>query len=216
MKRQKKNRAVIILATATLLLACAGCARLQKELGTPLEHQDFAADTHSVHYSEVLDAYGPPSKISALPGGSLFLYEHVALTEQQWGFIFPGPVAKYFKVIFGKSKAVSDIAVFTFGRDGYMTGKATDTFVNNPGGGIGLTIIFKVKGLTDLTPYTLSQQGIMEWGLALTQLPGIGLNRGQSLDSGSRGMELMVVEDAIGQRTLETDLARDAQERPPH
>jgi hypothetical protein len=143
MKQQKKSRPSIILATAILLLACTGCARIQKELGTPLEHHEFAADTHPVHYSEVLGAYGPPSKISALPGG-----------------------------------------------------------------GFGLTIVFKVKGLTDLTPNTLSQQGIMNWGLALTELPGVGLNRGQSLDSGSSGMEVMVVEDIIGQRTLELDRLR--------
>ncbi|MFC1689405.1 hypothetical protein ACFL07_07100 [Pseudomonadota bacterium] len=208
MKRQKKSRPVIILATAILLLACAGCARIQKQLGTPLEHHEFVADTHSVHYSEVLDTYGPPSKISALPGGSLFLYQHVSLTERQWGIIFPGTVGKFFKAVIGRSKAVSDVAVFTFDQDGYMTGKAADTFVNNPGGGFALTLIFKVKGLTDLTPYTLSQQGIMEWGLALTGLPGVGLNRGQSLDSGSSGMEVMVVEDVIGQRTLEIDRFR--------
>jgi hypothetical protein len=124
MKQQKKSRPSIILATAILLLACTGCARIQKELGTPLEHHEFAADTHPVHYAEVLGAYGPPSKISALPGGSLFLYEHVSLTERQWGIIFPGTVGKYFKAVFGRSKAVSDMAVFTFDQDGYITGKA--------------------------------------------------------------------------------------------
>ncbi len=204
MRQQKKTRLIRILAVAALLIASTGCARIQKELGAPFENREYAAASAPVHFSEVLDAYGPPSKISALPGGSLFLYEHVSLTEIQWGVALMGTFGKYFKAVFGGSKAVSEIAVFTFDEAGFMTGKAADTFVSNPGGGSGLTLIFKVKELTDLDPFILTQQGIMEWGLALTELSGIGLNRAQSLDSGSGGLEVMVVKDVIGQRTLET------------
>jgi hypothetical protein len=74
-----------------------GCARIQTNLGTPLQRHEFPPDAGPIHYSDILDIYGPPSKISALPSGWLFLYEHVQITERQWGLIFPGNIGRFFK-----------------------------------------------------------------------------------------------------------------------
>jgi hypothetical protein len=93
----------------------------------------------------------------------------------------------------------------TFNKKGYMTGHASDAFNTDPGGGMALTIIFKLKSLSNTELYSRSQQGVMDWGMSLTQPLPVGLNVAQSLDSGSRGLEVMANDDSIGQRSLEMD-----------
>jgi hypothetical protein len=180
-----------------------GCARIQTNLGSPLQHHEFAPDTAPIHYSDILDIHGPPSKISALPNGSVFLYEHVQITERQWGLIFPGNIGKFFKAVYAKSYARTDIITVTFNEKGFMTGYTSDAFDTDPGGGMALTIIFKLKSLSNTELYSRSQQGILDWGMSLTQPLPKGLNVAQSLDSGSRGLGVMANDHSIGQRALE-------------
>jgi hypothetical protein len=179
------------------------CARIQKDLGTPITHAEAWTVGAETHYSDVLAIYGPPSKISATPTGSAFLYEHVEIDERQWGLILPGKIGKYFKAVYARSEVKADVAVFAFDRRGRLVGQAGERIAGDPGGGFALSIIFKIKSLTDTDPYTRSQEGILSWGAAALQPVPVVLNAAQSPDSGSAGLEVIRVDGVMGQRTLE-------------
>lgn len=180
-----------------------GCAHIRRDLGTPLPSFDSAAHEGSADFSAILDAYGPPAKISALPTGFVFLYEHVRIDERQWGLILPGPIAKYFKIVYATSLATTDTAVFVFDLEGRLSGSNLQTFQNAPGSGFAFTLIFKVKSLTETDIYTRSQEGTLDWGMAMTRPLPVALNRAQSLEAGDRGLDILRVEGMAGQRALE-------------
>jgi len=196
--------ALRVLALSVLLATTlAGCASIRKDLGAPLAgiaNDDRAAP---VHYSAVLEAYGPPSKISAIPSGSVFLYEHVEIHERQWGLILPGEISKFFKIVYATSVANTDVAVFVFDEEGMMTGRADKRFESDPGGGFAFTLIFKIKSLSETDQHTRSLDGILDWGMGMIQPLAAGLNAAQSLDSGSRGLDVIRVDGMMGQRALE-------------
>lgn len=197
---------VLALFIATSL-ALPGCAHLHKDLGTPLPPAGEIA-APSDHFSDFLRAYGPPAKISALPSGFVFLYEHVQIDERQYGLILPGPIAKYFKIVWATSLATTDVAVFLFDQQGHLSGSGYRTFENDPGGGFGLTLFFKIKSLTDIDEYTHSQEGILEWGMAKFRPIPLALNTAQSLDTGDKGLDVLRVDGMAGQRALELNRTR--------
>lgn len=186
-----------------LAAGAGGCAHIRKDLGAPLPDVPSASWDGPVHYSEVLSAYGPPSKISALPAGSVFLYEHVRIDERQWGLILPGDISKFFKIVYATSVARTDVATFVFNENGMLQGRAVESFSSDPGGGFAFTLIFKVKSLSDSDECTRSQEGILDWGMAMTRPLATGLNAAQSLDSGSRGLDIVRIDGMMGQRALE-------------
>jgi len=192
-----------LVASVLLAATLAGCANIRTDLGAPLAQAAASAWTAPVHYSKVLEAYGPPSKISAIPSGSVFLYEHVEIRERQWGLILPGDISRFFKFVYATSAANTDVAVFVFDDEGMMTGQATENFRSDPGGGFSFTLIFKIKSLSDTDEYTRSQEGIFDWGMAMVQPLPVGLNAAQSLDSGIWGLEVIRVDGMMGQRALE-------------
>lgn len=189
----------LILTAITL----NGCARIQKNLGAPLPHEAFAEVESGAHYSRVLQLLGPPARISAVPGGSVFLYENRQLTERQWGLTLPGDIGNLFKFIYAKSDASVDVMIFSFDQRGVLLGKSTERLKSNTGGGMALNFIFKVKALADTSAYTTAQQGILDWGMALAQPLPVVLNSPQSLDSGANGVEVIGMESTVGQKTLE-------------
>lgn len=197
-----------LMLTVAVLAHLAGCASIHKELGAPLP--SIPADTLQgpVHYSAVLELLGPPSKISAIPSGSVFLYEHVDIRERQWGLILPGDISKFFKIVWATSNAVTDVAVFTFDKQGMMSGRTFESFESDPGGGFAFTLIFKVKSLSETEEYTHSQQGMLDWGMAMIQPLPVGLNAAQSLDSGARGLDVVRVDGMVGQRALELNQSK--------
>ena len=186
-----------------MLFCLNGCARIQKNFGAPLPRQAYEELQPGVHYSRVLRSFGPPAKISAVPGGSVFLYERRQLIERQYGLNFPGDIGKYFKLIYAKSNAVVDIMVFSFDQQGMLLGRSAERFRSNTGGGMAMNFIFNVKSLADTSQYARSQQGIMNWGMALTQPLPVTLNAAQNLDAGSSGVEVLGMDSPVGQRTLE-------------
>ena len=84
-----------------------------------------------------------------------------------------------------------------------LLGQATSNVATHPGGGFGLTIIFKFKSLSDIKSYTKNQQGALEWGSAWLLSPPRTLTTNQDMDSGISGIEVNCLDGTIGQRTLE-------------
>ena len=187
-------------ATAWLM---AGCAVMEHELGKPLLLDEFGSITPQSHYAKVLDKFGPPTKMSALPGGMVFQYEHIMLKERQYGLILPGEIGKWIKAVYASADADIEVMMFVFDADGNLRSADTETWSTDAGAGVSVTLIFSAGSLTDTSHYEQSASQQLAWGAALTQAPLIGLNARQNLEMGANGVQLTATSTKVGQHSLE-------------
>ncbi len=61
-----------MLGLITIAWLGSGCAILDQDLGKPLPLDEIESVAARSHYAEVLDKFGPPTKMSALPDGMVF------------------------------------------------------------------------------------------------------------------------------------------------
>lgn len=189
------------LVSAAIVLA--GCAHLEHDIGEPLAIDSVKSLSAGSHFSEVLDRYGPPTKMSALPDGMVFLYEHVKLTERQYGLILPGEIGKWVKAVYASADADIETLLFIFDDEGRLRAADAETWSADAGAGMSMTLIFSAGSFTDTEAYESSAARSLDWGKALMQPPLVSLNAGQDLESGINGVQLTMNSSGIGQHTLE-------------
>ena len=193
------------LAILNLHLAAAwlsGCAFLEHEIGAPLPAESIDVFSEGSHFSEVLDRYGPPTKMSALPDGMVFLYEHVKLTERQYGLILPGEVGKWIKAVYASAEADIVNVLFIFDRQGALRGADMQAWSTDAGAGMSMTLIFSAGSFTDTEEYEASATRSLDWGRALLPPPLVVLNSRQDLESGANGLQITTNSKGVGQHTL--------------
>lgn len=190
----------------TLLIAALvlpGCAFLEHEIGEPLASEFTGDFPEGSHFSVVLKRFGPPTKMTALPDGMAFLYEHVKLTERQYGLILPGEIGKWIKAVYASADADIEVALFIFDEHGLLRGADEQTWSADAGAGMSMTLIFSAGSFTDTEQYEESGARSLDWGLALLMPPLVVLNSEQDLESGVNGLQLTTNSKGIGQQTLE-------------
>ena len=180
-----------------------GCAILEHEIDAPLPAESIDAFAEGSHYSEVLGRLGPPTKMSALPHGMAFLYEHVTLTERQYGLILPREIGKWIKAVYASADADIEAVLFIFDARGILRGADRQTWSADAGAGISVTLIFSAGSFTDTEQYESSASRSLDWGQKLLSSPLVVLNSGQDLESGGNGIQLTTNSKGIGQDTLE-------------
>ena len=176
---------------------------MEHELGKPLLLDEFGSIATRSHYAEVLDIFGPPTKMSTLPGGMVFQYEHITLKERQYGLILPGEIGKWIKAVYATADADIEVMMFVFDGDGNLRSADTETWSADAGAGVSVTLIFSAGSLTDTSHYEQSASRQLEWGAALTQPPLTGLNARQNLEIGANGVQLTATSTKVGQHSLE-------------
>ena len=163
----------------------------------------MAAVPYGSHYGDVLESFGPPTKMSALPVGMVFLYEHVDLTERQYGLILPGEIGKWIKAVYASAVADVEIMQFIFDDDGLLIGSDDQDWSADAGAGMSVTLIFSAGSFTDTEQYESSAAASLAWGRGLT-LPLLkALNGSQNLETGANGVQLTTNSRGAGQHTLE-------------
>ena len=192
-----------ILTLLVAALALSGCAFLEHEIGTPLPSESMGEISEGAHFSDVLDRFGPPTKMTALSDGMAFLYEHVKLTERQYGLILPGEIGKWIKAVYASADADIEVVLFIFDEQGRLRGADEQTWSADAGAGMSLTLIFSAGSFTDTEQYEESGARSLDWGLALLMPPLVVLNSGQDLESGINGLQLTTNSKGIGQQILE-------------
>lgn len=199
MQRARSLFLCLIVAPAVL----SGCAHLEHDIGSPLPIDSLDTLPEGSHYAEVLSQFGPPTKLSALPDGMVFLYEHVALTERQYGLILPGEIGKWIKAVYASADAEVEVMVFIFDEKGMLRGADNQAWSADAGAGMSMTLIFSAGSFTDTEQYEKSAARSLEWGKFLTLPPLVVLNDGQNLETGANGVQLTTNSKGIGQHTLE-------------
>lgn len=191
------------LSLLVVATALPGCAHLEHDLGEPLALDTFNDFAKGSHYSKVLGLLGPPTKMTALPDGMAFLYEHVKLTERQYGLILPGEIGKWIKAVYASADADVETILFVFDEEGNLRGADAQTWSADAGAGMSMTLIFSAGSFTDTEQYEKSTARSLEWGKSLTLPPLVVLNDGQNLETGANGVQLTTNSKGIGQHTLE-------------
>lgn len=189
-----------LLGAASVL---SGCAHLEHDLGRPLALDTLGTFAEGSQYSEVLDRLGPPTKVSALPEGIAFLYEHVKLKERQYGLLLPGEIGKWIKAVYASADANVEIVLFIFDDQGKLRGADAQTWSADAGAGMSMTLIFSAGSFVDTKHYETSADRSLDWGRALTMPPLVTLNSRQNLETGANGVQLTTNSRGIGQHTLE-------------
>lgn len=186
-----------------LLAALGGCAHLEHDIGDPLDLDALSRIDAGSHYGEILDQFGPPTKMSALPDGMIFLYEHIRLTERQYGLILPGEIGKWIKAVYASADADVDVIQLIFDEQGKLRAAGAQNWSSDAGAGMSVTLIFSAGSFTDTEQYETSATQSLDWGRALTFAPLRALNAGQNLETGANGVQLTTNSPGVGQHTLE-------------
>lgn len=190
-------------SSVALCVWLAGCARLEHDIGTSLDQATLERVGAGAYYAEILDALGPPTKMSALPGGMVFVYEHVRITERQYGLILPGEVGKWIKAVHASADADIETIVFVFDARGRLNSSDAEVWNTDAGAGMSLTLLFSTGSFTDTEQYESSPARSLDWGTALTKPPLVSLNGRYNLETGQNGIQLTTSPGAVGQHALE-------------
>jgi hypothetical protein len=197
----KVRRLAIMLAG---LAVFSGCTIVTEEVGDPLPsvHHETASGATT---RQVLDALGPPSQVSALGEGYVFLYEHALIKEKQLGLSVNYLWLRYFKLAFGSAYADREALVLTFDREGRLTSSGHRRWSEDLGSGNSVQFIIAVMSVVDTGEITETPTSV-KWGGELLQsrLPE-SLNRQSSTLSGLNGLEQSGTPTGAAQRTLEAD-----------
>jgi len=183
-------------------LAGSGCTILQNRYGEPVDVPNAGLEEGATNICQIVERLGPPTHLSAVPGGMAMVYEHLDVTERQLGINLEFIGLDWFKVALGRGSARREALVLVVDDAGSLRTKQFRRWVEDMGKGFGFQFFFAAMPTVD----TRSLSGAAEqlgWGrAALGSLP-VTLNAAQSLDSGSHGVELRGTPGSVGQRTLE-------------
>ena len=197
------TRHTLFWCSIALCAWLAGCARFEHDIGATLDEAVLERVGAGAHYAEVLDALGPPTKMSALPDGMVFVYENARITERQYGLILPGEVGKWIKAVYASADADIETIVFVFDARGRLNSSDAEVWNTDAGAGMSLTLLFSTGSFTDTEQYESSPARSLDWGKALTMPPLVSLNDRQNLETGLNGIQLTTSPRAVGQHALE-------------
>jgi hypothetical protein len=176
---------------------------LEHDIGAKFDEAVLERVGVGAYYAEILEELGPPTKMSALPDGMVFVYENTKITERQYGLILPGEVGKWIKAVYASADADIETIVFVFDAQGRLSGADAETWNTDAGAGMSLTLLFSTGSFTDTEQYESSSARSLDWGKALTMPPLVGLNNRQNLETGLNGIQLTTSPEAVGQHALE-------------
>jgi len=186
----------LILAIAILACLLSSCARTVIHIDNDIELPKTQRMHPHTHYADVLAALGPPAKLTALPAGFAFLYEHSAVIQHGFNWFLIYPVVG---LRLTKGKRVVDTYAVVFDAHGFVVGDGRTT------GAVPLNFEVAISGMTSskqLRELT-APAPVHRWGLSMVKPLPKTLNRGSDIDAGQHGLEQLSTPKGVGQRTLE-------------
>ena len=185
-----------------LLALTAGCTLISKEHGRPLVSEDSDFEDGATHFRDVLRRLGPPAKVSAVPGGMAFQYEHLTVKERQFGINIPIPSLQWLKLSLGRARVDLDTLLLLFDEKGRLKSHRFEERQQEIGTGTSVQLFFAVAPIVDTSGVEADHEP-NEWGMALLRPPFESLNSRQSLESGQNGVQLRGTPKRACQHTLE-------------
>lgn len=194
-----------MIRTVSLLLLVvfsSGCTMLRKEIGRPIETSG-QFEEGSAHFHEVLDALGPPTRLSAMSDGYAFLYEALQIRERQIGIGGQAGWFQLFKLAVADSDLQRDCLVLHFNAEGILISQSRINTLEQLGTGGAIQPALSMQQIVNTKAYEDDAFVSMDWGGSmLSPLPQT-LNVRQSLNSGMSGIEQSGTTTIVGQHALE-------------
>lgn len=184
-----------------------GCTTISSRHGVPLPESQLYLKEEAADIGEVIATLGPPSRLSAIPDGVVFLYEFLESTERQIGINLEVIELDLLKFSMGHAEARREALVMVFDRDGRLRSRRYAAWEEDVGRGGSFQLLFVALPTVD-TRHLRQIPDQHLWGqLALQPLP-VTLNAAQGIGSGAHGIEMRGTPSAAGQRTLEMSGSR--------
>jgi hypothetical protein len=190
----------------------AGCTMLGKRIGEPIAVEPTELQEGVTSVTQAVASLGPPTHMSALPGGMVMVYEYVEAKERQLGLNLEIIGLKWFKFSFGRAKAKDQDLSLLFDDDGLLQAWDFQDWTEKLGSGFGFQIFFVAMPTVD-TRHLNAKPAQLSWGRAALEPLPVTLNAGQSLSSGDHGIEMRGTPDSVGQRTLEMGVTQRRKQR---
>lgn len=194
-----------MIRTGSLLLLVvfsSGCTVLRKEIGRPLEISG-QFEEGVAHCHEVLDALGPPTRLSAMSDGYAFLYEAIEIRERQIGI---GGQAGWFQLIklaVADSDLQRDCLILHFNGEGILISQSRINTLEQLGSAGAIQPALPIQQVVDTDAYEDDAFVAMYWGRSMLSPLTRTLNACQSLNSGMSGIEQSGTSTIVGQHALE-------------
>lgn len=191
-----------LLFAGLAVLSFTACTVIHKKIDTPLDLSQTTLQGRETHFSSILDQLGPPAKVSALPSGMVFLYEHVSATEKQIGISLDVPIIRWLKFAIAGASDDRQALVLVFDEQGMLQTHRFLEHREDLGKGGAIQLLIAVQPLID-TSHLDDKTGPNEWGTSLLRSVPETLNIRQSLNAGTSGIEQKGTPTNPGQHTLE-------------
>jgi hypothetical protein len=193
-----------------LALGLSGCTVLYQEIDRPTGWTADHFEEGKTRYGEILDALGPPAKVSRTANGFAFLYEHLHVRENQLGISYNertglGINLRYIELIkfsTGKAWADRESLVLTFDKAGVLQTEKFTAWREDLGTGSSVQFAAEAGSVVD-TSSVSEDTSQNRWGMMMLRPLPRTLNESQNIDSGAHGLEQRGVPDNVGQRALE-------------
>ncbi|HET6593171.1 MAG TPA: hypothetical protein VFG48_09680 [Xanthomonadales bacterium] len=195
--------ALLVLAS----LASTGCTTIGRRVGAPISEPTADLEEGITRVSDVVDLFGPPARLSALPDGLAMLYEYIDATEKQLGINLELIGLDWFKLAFGRGAADRQALLLVFDQDGILQAREYKAWRENIGRGLGFQIFFVAMPTVD-SKHLWEAPEQFGWGRQALDPLTVALNAGSSVTSGTHGIEMRGTPDSVGQRTLEAQKKR--------
>ncbi len=194
-------RSPIRLAAAALLSGLGACSQFETRFDAGYKEADAKALAQMSDLSEVLEKYGPPTRLGRAGEGVVLLYEGLTLRERQFGLSIAYDWLSFFKAVVAKGDADIDTLAFVFDGEGRVLSSAASNETRDIGYGGSVDLIFQAVPLVDTSGYTtLSPQH--DWGHGLSEPLSVMLNAQNSITSGVGGVERLGTPRGVGQEAL--------------
>ncbi len=191
---------------AAASLAGTGCTIIGRRYGEPIDEAPGLEEGRATA-ADAGRMLGPPARMSALPGGMVMVYEYIDATEKQIGINLELIKLDWFKFAFGRGAAERQALLLLFDDDGVLRARDYQSWSEPLGRGLGFQLFFVAMPTVD-TRHRWEAPEQFSWGRRSLDPLMATLNAGQSIASGTHGIELRGTPDSVGQRTLEAQRKR--------
>jgi hypothetical protein len=197
-------------ASAVLLLsavAAAGCTTIGRRYGEPVSPLLPTLRDGATTLSDAIATLGPPARMSPVPGGVAMLYEFVDGTENQLGINLELVGLEWFKFAIGRGSAEREELLLLFDDDAVLRSSDYRAWREKTGNGFGFQLFFVALPTVD-SKHLWESPEQFTWGRRALEPLTVTLNEGNSVTSGTHGIEMRGTPDSVGQRTLESQHKR--------
>lgn len=184
------------------IVALNSCTVISKDIDKSAVIDDKTFDLHTTHYRDVIDTFGPPSKLSKYNQGTVFLYETIDINEYQIGVNFNYSILRLLKLSVARGTADREVLLLIFNSEGFLIAQQYKQFDENLGSGQAISYLFNIEQLVDSSKLE-EPPSSLDWGQSLLEPLPVILNYPQNLGTGASGVEQLGAPNNVGQHTLE-------------